>query len=108
MKKLMVYLDDDFHEDLKELAHRKKTTMAALVRYALDSTFEDDLDVIAGEHSLQEYLRDPSSAISLDDFLKEMGIALPSRNDASSKKKPAAASTPRGRTSNKSAQRARE
>ena len=42
MAKLLVYLDEDFHEDLKELAHRKKTTMAALVRYALDYTFEDD------------------------------------------------------------------
>ena len=54
-----MYLDDDFHEDLKELAHRKKTTMAALVRYAVDITFEDELDVIAGERSLEEYLRRP-------------------------------------------------
>ena len=99
MKKLMVYLDDDFHDDLKELAHRKKTSMAALVRYALDHTFEDDLDVIAGQHSLEEYLQDPSSAVSLDDFLKEMGIALPNRNDPSSQKKSAASSGSRSRKS---------
>jgi hypothetical protein len=89
MAKLLVYLDEDFHEDLKELAHRKKTSMAALVRYALDFTFEDDLDVISSQHSLEEYLRDPSSAISLDDYLKERGIALPSRDNAPGEKEPA-------------------
>ncbi len=47
MKKLMVYLDEEMHEDLRLLAFRKRTTMAALVRYALDKTFEDDLDIIA-------------------------------------------------------------
>jgi hypothetical protein len=77
-KKLLVYLDEDFHEDLKELAHRKKASMASLVRYALDLTFEDDLDAIAGQRSLEEYVRDPSSAVSLDDYLKERGLALPS------------------------------
>ena len=84
-KKLLVYLDEDFHEDLKELAHRKKVSMASLVRYALDLAFEDDLDAIAGERGLEEYLRDPSSAISLDDYLKERGLALPSRDHQTGK-----------------------
>jgi hypothetical protein len=88
MKKLLVYLDDDFHADLKELAHRKKTTMAALVRYAVDKTFEDELDAIAGQSSLEEYLRDPSSAMSLDDYLKERGIVLPGRDDKARSAKP--------------------
>jgi hypothetical protein len=86
MAKLLVYLDEDFHGDLKELAHRKKTSMAALVRYALDKTFEDELDVIAGEASLEEYLRDPSSGISLDDYLKEHGIVLQSGADTEGRK----------------------
>ncbi len=68
MKKLLVYLDEDLHEDLKELAHRKKTSMSELVRYALDATFEDDLDVIAGEHALEEAARDPSSMSSWEDY----------------------------------------
>jgi hypothetical protein len=79
MAKLLVYLDDDWHEDLKELAHRKKTTMAALVRLAIDNTFEDELDAISAERGWDEYLADPSSAISLDDYLKERGIVLPDR-----------------------------
>jgi hypothetical protein len=90
MKKLLVYLDEDFHEDLRELAHRKKTSMASLVRYALDFTFEDDLDTISSERSLEEYLRDPSSAITLDDYLKERGIVLPGRHYAPSSEEPEA------------------
>ena len=68
MKKLMVYLDEDMHEDLRELAFRKKTTMAALVRYALDKTFEDELDVIAAERALDEAARDPSSTMSWEEY----------------------------------------
>jgi hypothetical protein len=93
MKKLMVYLDEDFHESLKELAHRKKTTMAALVRYAVDLTFEDDLDVISGELALEEALRDPSSTISLDEYIKRRGLELPS--DASPKGRARARQTSR-------------
>ena len=81
MAKLLVYMDDERHQDLKELAHRHKTTMADLVRYAIDKTFEDQLDVISGERSLEEYLGDPSSAVSLDDLLREMDVALPNRRN---------------------------
>ena len=88
MAKLLVYLDDNWHEDLKELAHRKKTTMAALVRYAIDKTFEDELDSIAAEKGWEEYLANPSAAISLDDYLKERGIVLPDTVAPSSNEKP--------------------
>lgn len=92
MKKLLVYLDEDSHEDLKLLALRKKTTMAALVRHAIDATFEDELDAIAGQRALEEHLQDPSSTMTLDDFLKERGIELPSSDHESGKARPKAAS----------------
>jgi hypothetical protein len=94
MAKLLVYMDDDFHADVKELAHRKKTTMAALVRFALDHTFEDELDIIASEHSWEEYLRDPSSATTLDDYLKERGIVQPDRSNPARKQESATDSKP--------------
>ena len=81
MKKLMVYLDEDMHEDLRQLAFRKKTTMAALVRYALDKTFEDDLDVIAAERALEEAARDPSSTMTLEEYMEKRGIDVPRRNN---------------------------
>jgi predicted DNA-binding protein len=68
MKKLMVYLDEHMHEDLRILAFQKKTTMAALVRYALDKTFEDELDTIAAERALEEAARDPSSTMSWEEY----------------------------------------
>ena len=106
MAKLLVYMDEDFHADLKELAHRKKTTMAALVRYALDATFENELDVIAGESSLEEYLSDPSSAISLDDYLKEQGIVLPDSSHKPSEPDAPAPAKARGGTRALSGKRA--
>ncbi len=70
MKKLLVYLDEDSHEDLKLLALRKKTTMAALVRHAIDATFEDELDAIAGERALEGAMQDPTSTVSWEEFKK--------------------------------------
>lgn len=74
MKRLMVCLDDDTREDLRVLSFRKRTTMAALVRYALDKTFEDDLDAIAGERALEEYAQDPSRAVTLDEYMARRGL----------------------------------
>ena len=71
MKKLMVYLDEDMHEDLRELAFRKRTTMAALVRYALDKTFEDELDDISSLRALEEAARDPTSTMSWDEYKRQ-------------------------------------
>jgi len=71
MKKLMIYLDEEMHEELREIAFRKRTTMAALVRHAIEETFEDEMDIIAAERSLQEAIDDPNSSISWEDFKKQ-------------------------------------
>ncbi|OGO49931.1 MAG: hypothetical protein A2148_07840 [Chloroflexi bacterium RBG_16_68_14] len=75
-RRLTIRLDDDTREDLRELAMRKKTTMAALLRYALDKTFEDELDLIAGERALEGAALDPSSTMSLEEYkaLRRLGI----------------------------------
>ncbi len=85
MKRLLVNLDDEMYEDLRRLAFEKSVPMARLVRFAIDKTFEDDLDRIAGERGLEDYLKDPSKAISLDDLLKENGIVIPGRAAAKGK-----------------------
>jgi predicted DNA-binding protein len=68
MKKLMVYLDDEVHEELRLLAFRKRTTMAALVRHAIEKTYEDEMDAIAAEQALREMMEDPGSTINWEDF----------------------------------------
>jgi hypothetical protein len=95
MAKLLVHMDDERLADLKELALRHKTSMADLVRFAIEETFEDDLDAIAGQRGWEEYLRDPSSAMSLDDYLKERGIVLSDTLDDSASQEPRSASRER-------------
>jgi predicted DNA-binding protein len=82
MKKLMIYLDEELHGDLKALAFRKRTTMAALVRYALDTTFEEEMDIIGAERALEEAARDPSSTMTLEEYLEKRGLAVPGRANA--------------------------
>lgn len=72
MKKLMIYLPEEIHDVLRELAFRNKTTMAALIRGAIEETYEDDIDAIVMERELEEYARDPSSAVSWEDFKASM------------------------------------
>ncbi len=79
MKKLMVYLDEEMHEDLRVLAFRKRTTMAALIRFALDKTFEDELDALVAERSLEEYAANPEAAITLEEYMQRRGIAIQDR-----------------------------
>jgi hypothetical protein len=70
MKKLTVYFDEESYEDLKEFAQRKHASIAALVRYAVDKTFEDELDTIASERALAEAEADPSSStMSLKEYM---------------------------------------
>ena len=87
-KKLMVYFDEDSHQDLKELALKKRTTMAALVRYALDKTFEDALDLIASERALAEAAEHPEETMTLDEYLEQRGLALPHRSNATRQTRP--------------------
>ncbi|HUF52726.1 MAG TPA: CopG family transcriptional regulator [Dehalococcoidia bacterium] len=68
MKRLLVTLPEDLHEELRELAHRKKTTMAALLREAVESAYEDELDAIALDRALEESARDPSGSMSWEEF----------------------------------------
>ena len=68
MKRLLVTLPEDLHELLRELAMRKKTSMSRLVLAAIEDTYEDEIDAIAGEKGLEEHLADPSSSISWKDL----------------------------------------
>jgi metal-responsive CopG/Arc/MetJ family transcriptional regulator len=68
MKRIPVSIPDELHEELRELARRKKTSMSRLVLAAIEDTYEDELDAIAAELGLQEYLADPSSAVSWEEL----------------------------------------
>ena len=80
MKKTMIYLPEELHEGLRKLAFEHRTSMAELVRRAVQAAYGEVLeDIRDGEAELASYLEDPSSAISLDDFLAELKRRVPPR-----------------------------
>ncbi len=85
MKKLMVYLEDEMHEDLRTLAFKRRTTMAALIRQAIETTFEDELDRLVSERALEEAARNPESTMTLEEYLERRGLELPGAADAGRK-----------------------
>ncbi len=68
MKRLLVTLPEELHEDLRELAHRRRTTMSALLREAVETAYEDELDAILVDRTLEESARDPSASMSWEEF----------------------------------------
>jgi Arc/MetJ-type ribon-helix-helix transcriptional regulator len=68
MKRILVSMPEELHELMRELAVRKKTSVSRLVLAAVEDTYEDEIDVIAGEKGLQEYLADPSSSIGWEEL----------------------------------------
>jgi predicted transcriptional regulator len=63
-KRIAVYLDEDVHELMALLAKKHSTSMSRLVLAAIEDTYEDQLDAIAGELGLA----DPASAISWEEL----------------------------------------
>ena len=77
MKRLLVSIDDERYENLRRFAFEKKVPMAELVRHAIEKTFEDQLDAIAGQRGLEQYLSHPEDYVPLEQVLKELDIELP-------------------------------
>jgi hypothetical protein len=61
-------MPDELHELIRELAHRKKTTMTALFREAVEEAYEDELDAIEADIALAEAANDPSASMSWEEF----------------------------------------
>ena len=80
VKRLLVNLDDDVYEALRQLAFDKKAPMAKLVRFAIDKTFEDELDSILAMRGLEDHLNDPSGTMTIQEYMESRGI--PSRDPA--------------------------
>lgn len=77
MKRVLVTMPDDLHEELRELAHRKKTTMSRLMRVAVETVYEDELDAISGELGLEEYLQSRDN-MTIEEYIAKRRGAVPS------------------------------
>ena len=83
MKKTMVYLPEELHEGLRQLAFEHRTSMAKLIRRALKAAYGETIEDIRDmEAEIASYLEDPSSSISLDEFIAEQKLRVPGRAKA--------------------------
>lgn len=72
MKKTMIYLPAETHEGLKNLAFEARTSVAELIRRAIDVVYGEDIEDLRDmEEELAKYRADPGSAIELEEYLKQ-------------------------------------
>lgn len=71
MKKTMVYLNEEIHEGLRKLAFENNTSIAGLIRQAIDLVYGEDIEDIKDmEAELARYQAQPGSAVELDEYLR--------------------------------------
>lgn len=72
MKKTMVYISEENHKGLKRLAFETNTSIAELIRRAIDIIYGEDIEDIEDmEEELARYHSQPSSAIELEQYLSQ-------------------------------------
>jgi hypothetical protein len=70
MRKTMVYISEETHGGLKKLAFEKDTSIAELIRRAIDIVYGEDIEDIQDmEDELARYQSQPGSAIELEEYL---------------------------------------
>ena len=67
MKRTMIYLAEPTHQGLRKLAFEANTSIAELIRKAVDAIYGEDIEDIRDmEEEIANYQAHPESAISLD------------------------------------------
>jgi len=70
MKKTMVYVNEETHRGLKRLAFDRDTSIAELIRKAIDIVYGEDIEDIKDmEEESARYQSQPNSAIELEEYL---------------------------------------
>lgn len=77
MKKTLIYIPEELHEGLRHIAFQSRRSISRLVREALEQVYADELDAIDMERELEEYARDPSSAMSWEEFKATVKRGIP-------------------------------
>ena len=78
MKKTMIYLSEEIHEGLRQLAFEEKTSVAELIRRAIDAVYGEDIEDIRDmEKELAHYRADPGHAIEFEEYLRQRKARVP-------------------------------
>ncbi len=77
MKRTMIYLPEQTHQGLRKLAFEAHTSIAELIRQAIDIVYGEDVaDVQDMEEALAEYRTNPESAIDLERYLHQRKVRV--------------------------------
>ncbi len=75
MKRTMIYLPEQTHQGLKKLAFEANTSIAELIRQAIDIVFGEDVtDIQDMEEELAKYRAHPESAVDLERYLRQRKV----------------------------------
>jgi predicted DNA-binding protein len=75
MKRTMIYLPDETHQGLRKLAFEAETSIAELIRRAVDAVYGEDIEDIRDmEEEIDRYKAHPESAISLDELRRRKKV----------------------------------
>ncbi len=78
MKRTMIYLPEQTHQGLRKLAFEANTSIAELIRQAVDTVYGEDIgDIQDMEEELAKYHAHPASAIELNRYLRHRKAHVP-------------------------------
>jgi len=78
MKRTMIYLPDEIHEGLRKLAFEAGTSLAELIRQAVEAAYGEDIeDMRVMEEEIAHYQARPDAAIDLADYLSRKKAHVP-------------------------------
>jgi hypothetical protein len=78
MKKTMIYMNEETHRGLRKLAYEKDTSIAELIRKAVDIVYGEDIEDIKDmEDELARYRNEPGSAVELEEYLSRKKVSVP-------------------------------
>jgi len=75
MKRTMIYLPDETHQGLRKLAFEANTSLAELIRKAVQAVYGEDIEDIRDmEEAIAEYKAHPESFVSLDELRRRKKV----------------------------------
>ena len=75
MKRTMIYLPEETHQGLRKLAFEGNTSIAELIRKAVEAAYGEDIEDIRDmEQALAEYESHPESFVSLDELRRRKKV----------------------------------
>ena len=77
MKRTMIYLLEPTHQGLRKLAFEANTSIAELIRQAVEIVYGEDItDIQDMEEELAKYRANPESAVDLEAYLRQRKVRV--------------------------------